>query len=608
MAKSGHKAALAAVLVFGSRAVWADVTPEEVWQNWQDTATAQGQKVTAASTAMEGDTLTVSGIVIETANENGKGSIAIEEMQFTDNGDGTVAVVLPDAFPVRMQMPAAKDVAGATPVDMTLNIKMPGADITASGVPDSLSYQTTMPVVEITTEVKEGEGDGTAAISVKMTDATGNYLTEAAESGRNITEDFAAKTFDLSVKTTGANSDSDVAVTMSLSDLAGKANLNDIPASGMADLETALADGLTLDLDLSYGIGSLDVSGKDAGDPIKMTGAMGGGNLVMAMAARSFHYDSTSKSLSLNFAGTDKVSNAEFTFSGALADFTSQLDMQGANWMQTDDFAAALKAGLKMTGAVGLGASSFDFNSDEAGKSTKVKASVGGADTTFAFDAAALHYGLGSKAISVSVTSPEIPVPDLSVDLSEVAFELAMPVSKSDSPAPFTYQTRIIDLKVPEALWGMVDPAGTLSHDPATLIIDTKGTATLTSDLMDDAMALEGGASAPPGMLNSMDLTQLLLKIAGAEVSAVGAFTFDNSDMTTIPDMPYPTGKIDIKALGVNALIDKLVGMGLLPEDQAMQGRMMLSMFANTSAEKDEITSTLEFKDKHFFANGQQLQ
>jgi len=72
--------------------------------------------------------------------------------------------------------------------------------------------------------------------------------------------------------------------------------------------------------------------------------------------------------------------------------------------------------------------------------------------------------------------------------------------------------------------------------------------------------------------------------------------------------MPLPTGKIDIKATGVNALIDKLVSMGLVPQDQAMQGRMMLSMFANSSATNDEITSTLEFKDKHFFANGQQLQ
>ena len=72
--------------------------------------------------------------------------------------------------------------------------------------------------------------------------------------------------------------------------------------------------------------------------------------------------------------------------------------------------------------------------------------------------------------------------------------------------------------------------------------------------------------------------------------------------------MPAPTGKVDLKIIGLNGLIDKLVAMGLLPEDQAMQGRMMLSMFANPGAGEDEMTSTLEFKDQHFYANGQQLQ
>ena len=125
---------------------------------------------------------------------------------------------------------------------------------------------------------------------------------------------------------------------------------------------------------------------------------------------------------------------------------------------------------------------------------------------------------------------------------------------------------------------------------------------------MADAAALESGSKTAPGLLNSLNLNQLSVKLAGAELTGAGAFTFDNSDMTTFPGTPLPTGKIDLKAVGLNALIDKLVAMGLVPKDQALQGRMVLAMFANTSATSDEMTSTLEFKDKHFFANGQQLQ
>ena len=154
----------------------------------------------------------------------------------------------------------------------------------------------------------------------------------------------------------------------------------------------------------------------------------------------------------------------------------------------------------------------------------------------------------------------------------------------------------------------MADPKAALPHGPTSLIIDTKGRVTLTRDLTADASALEAGQTDRPGVLNALDLSQFNLKALGAEVQAQGAFTFDNSDLTTFSGVPLPTGKLDIKATGVNALLDTLVKMGLVPPDQAMQGRMMLAMFANTSTSADEMTSALEFKDKHFFANGQQLQ
>ena len=375
----------------------------------------------------------------------------------------------------------------------------------------------------------------------------------------------------------------------------------------MADMQTALNEGMTMDVTASYGIGSFDLAGKDAGAPMKMTGALGGGTFDMAFAASGFSYGSTGKSVSLNFSGTDGTSSDPVVFSATLANTSSKLDMSGADWSNIEDFNAALKAGLKMSGAFGLGASSFDFAGGAVDKKTTMTASIGGLDSSFAMDAAQLHYDVGSKALKMTISSPEIPMPEMGVDLTELAVDLSMPLAKSDTPAPFNLLTKVVDLSVPEALWGMVDPGAALPHDPATMIVDIKGTTTLTADLMDDAMAMAGGAGQPP-ILNSLDLTQILLRLAGAEVTALGGFTFDPSDMMTIPGMPLPTGKVDIKAVGLNGLVDKLVAMGLLPEDQAMQGRMMLSMFANTSADKDEITSTLEFKDKHFYANGQQLQ
>ena len=91
--------------------------------------------------------------------------------------------------------------------------------------------------------------------------------------------------------------------------------------------------------------------------------------------------------------------------------------------------------------------------------------------------------------------------------------------------------------------------------------------------------------------------------------SSAPTLTFDNTDTTTFGGVPAPTGSIDLKAVGVNGLLDKLMAMGLVPEDQMMGARMMLGMFAKVvEGEPDTMTSNVEFKDKGLFVNGMQLQ
>jgi hypothetical protein len=112
----------------------------------------------------------------------------------------------------------------------------------------------------------------------------------------------------------------------------------------------------------------------------------------------------------------------------------------------------------------------------------------------------------------------------------------------------------------------------------------------------------------PPGELHALDITEVKASVAGAELTGAGAFTFDNTDLATFGGMPAPTGKLDLKLVGGNGLLAKLVTMGMLTQDDASGFQMMASMFANTAADKDEMTSSIEFKDKGLYANGQKLQ
>jgi len=91
-------------------------------------------------------------------------------------------------------------------------------------------------------------------------------------------------------------------------------------------------------------------------------------------------------------------------------------------------------------------------------------------------------------------------------------------------------------------------------------------------------------------------------------ISGDGAFTFDNNDLETFDGLPRPLGAATVKIEGANGLMDNLVSMGLLPEDQASMGRLMMGMFARATGD-DQLETTVEVNDQgHLIVNGQRIQ
>jgi len=104
-------------------------------------------------------------------------------------------------------------------------------------------------------------------------------------------------------------------------------------------------------------------------------------------------------------------------------------------------------------------------------------------------------------------------------------------------------------------------------------------------------------------------MSNFLLRLAGAELTGQGAFTFDNSDYVTIPGMPKPTGSANFKLVGGNGLLDRLVQMGLVPQDQAMGVRLMSGMFLRPGDGPDTLESVIEItEDGGILANGQKIR
>jgi hypothetical protein len=487
----------------------AAVTPEQVWQGWQDTVKVMGNKMSADSATREGDSLVVKNLQI---SDSTAGTLSLGTIRLKDNGDGTVAVVLPDSYPVALHIPAptgdgTATAAPGTPTDLGFDVNMPGAKIIASGTPDAVRYATDAPTVDVKLSSVNNVLVAALPISAeaKLTGLAGNYGF-AGGTAQKFDQDFSVKSVNFAVKGQDPKTGSDYDITASLADLASKMALNVPFGADMQDMPALLAKGFSLDT------------------------------------------------------------------------------------------------------STGLGAMTFDVNVTDAGKQTRISGSTGSMSLGLAMDGDRMDYSSDSKAVSVKVVSPDIPMQDASITYGSAGFRMVVPVQADETPADFSVRMNLTDAAPSEAIWALIDPGKVLPRDPATFVIDTKGKVTMTRSLVADASSLEAGKTDAPGILNALDLNQFQVKAVGAEVTAAGNFTFDNSDTTTYQGVPAPTGKIDIKAVGVNALLDTLVKMGWIPKDQAMQGRMMLAMFANTSSTADEMTSTLEFKDKHFFANGQQLQ
>jgi hypothetical protein len=140
------------------------------------------------------------------------------------------------------------------------------------------------------------------------------------------------------------------------------------------------------------------------------------------------------------------------------------------------------------------------------------------------------------------------------------------------------------------------------------VVLDLSGKAKVLVDFLDpDAAAAM--ATTAPGELQALTVDKVLVNAAGAKLEGSGDFTFDNTDTTTFPGMPKPVGAVDVTLAGGNGLLDKLVAMGLLPDEQAMGARMMMGLFAVPGDAPDTLKSKVEFtQDGQVLANGQRIK
>jgi hypothetical protein len=497
--RSGGIATLATLML--SSGVQAQVTPEDVWQNWQAAGAASGQTLTAASESRVGDTLTVRDVAVNSAFDEGTLTGTIPEITFRDAGDGTVTVAMSPEYPLVLDTTSPE--GERTKVAMT--VRQPGLQIVSSGTPAETRYDFTAPSLQVTVEdVTVDDVAQQVDVVVDVTTLAGNYLFGAGGT-EGVSSEVTAAGASLTMNVVDPETSATARIVANVSDIAGTSSGVFLGSAQPVDMAQALREGFTSQGDFTYGPATVEFDTAEGADTGTGTYTSGSGNIV------------------------------------------------------------------------------------------------------FALDRDRMNYGGGVKDAVLTLSGTSIPVPELSARYAEAAFNLLIPVAQTEEPGNFAFLTRLVDLTISDEAWNLFDPGSVLPRDPATIIIDTTGTARWLVDMLSPDQP-PASPEETPVELHSLDIANLTVRAVGAEVTGKGAFTFDNTDLTTFQGMPAPTGTMDLRIVGANALIDRLIQLGILPEDQAMGARMMMGLFARPGEGEDTLTSTLEFKDKGFYANGQRLQ
>ncbi|ROU02971.1 DUF2125 domain-containing protein [Histidinibacterium lentulum] len=263
--------------------------------------------------------------------------------------------------------------------------------------------------------------------------------------------------------------------------------------------------------------------------------------------------------------------------------------------------------GLLVDAGYEFGASNYAFSFAEEGNTAEGTASAESGSMAVFMDASGFSYAGGATAPSVSISGSDLPFP-VEVSMAEYSYGISLPLAATDSPEEFGADLLISELSVNDAVWSIIDPRGVLDHGPATISLDISGLVALAYDVLDPMQMQAMMMADVPGELYEVMINDLTVRAAGAEILGSGGFTFDNTDLDTFGGMPRPEGSAAVEITGANQLIDKLVQMGLVPEEQVMGARMMMGMFAQVTGD-DQMRSELEINEQgHVIVNGQRIQ
>ncbi|OUD09566.1 hypothetical protein BVC71_06865 [Marivivens niveibacter] len=498
------KSAVCTTAILTAPAAFADVSAEQVWEDWQSQIVRSASiKLNSESETYENGVLTITGLSYGSNQDGVTINSNLGDVIFTENADGTVEITLQENMVFTITGGAGDEEMNIT-ADLTLN----GAEIIASGDDSAITYDASVDRYLIAMNfVLDGDQPESFDLRTTLTDVTGTST------------------------------------------------------SGTDD------EGQSLDYDLN--IGALEY--------------------VMALEPTD--------------GGTVDIAGQVNDLSAAGSNYNPTAAIEGPAEM-------ALQNGLTSAFNASWGFARSFINIDSPESKLTILSESQSSATDFAVDASRINASVESKGHELRVVTDAMPM-EFAMTADTYGFNMLMPLSRSDDAQDYAMGLNLENIRMGDAIWAMADPSNALSHDPITLQLDLSGQAKLFFDAIDPdqyEFMMRMNDMESFGELLSLNLNNLLIAFGGAQLTGTGAFTFDNSDLTTFDGMPRPTGSATIKGSGIDALMTDLETSGLPVQDAIMGARMMMGMFTQATGD-DQVETTLEITDDaQILLNGQRIR
>jgi hypothetical protein len=316
--------------------------------------------------------------------------------------------------------------------------------------------------------------------------------------------------------------------------------------------------------------------------------------------------DYTLGAMQIDLSGEDDTDGlpTSFSLNYRMTGISGDSDAPAGTMFQSADPSAIFESGASLTGTLIHSGTGYTFESAGPDANMLLDGSSAGGALGVALGEQGLAYDIAAQDVKWRFAGDQLPFP-VELGLDSVGFDIRTPILANPEPQPFGLRLSLNGLTASNGLWSLFDPSEVLPRDPGEILIDLSGTQRVLQTLTD----ADTDNPTIPFEFTSLNLNDLLVSIVGAQLSGEGSFELDPGAPGMVPGVPAAVGSLELRLNGANALIDRLVQIGIMQPQDVMGMRMMMGMAARPGDTPDSLVSTIQLTpDGGLIANGMQLR